>query len=90
MLFPRPEEKDLAVKRFGYLLSLAAMVIANVGIVNEWPSTPIWFLVTMYLLLGSMWMPQLIRPFYRWFGHYIVKPDDISDKKPPDDLFNRN
>ncbi len=91
MLFPQPGGGgDLAVRRFGYLLSLIAMIIANIGIVNEWPGTPLWFLLTMYLLLGSVWIPRLIRPFYNWFGHYIVKPDEQSEKKPPDDLFHEN
>ncbi len=90
MLFPPPGGQDLPVKRFGYLLSLATMIIANVGIVKEWPSTPIWFLLTMYLLLGSMWMPNLIRPFYKWFGHYIVKPEKEPVSKSPEDLFNKN
>ncbi len=89
MLLPPSDDKDLAVKRFGYLLSLAFMFLANVGIVNEWPSTPLWFLVTMYLLLGSLWIPGLIRPLYNWFGRYIIKPD-ASDKEPSDDIFSQN
>ena len=79
--------KDIPVKRFGYILSALFVIASNVSLYNNCMLTPWLFLVTMYLLTGSLWAPVLIRPFYKLFGKYLVpaaeeetKPDDNSNQ----------
>lgn len=78
--------KDLPVKRFGYLLSALLVVLSNIGLVEAWPATPWLFLITMYFLTGSLWIPALIRPFYKLIGRHIIKPLKEEQDKP----FNPN
>ncbi len=87
--------QNLPVKRFGYILSAVFLVLSNVAYVLDWQATPYLFLFTLYLLTGSLWIPALIRPFYRWFGKYLIKPhDNMSDsgKKSEDqsEYFSEN
>ncbi len=78
------------VKRFGYLFSAIFLVLANIGLISNWGSTPLLFLVTMYLLTGSLWIPGLVRPLYKLFGKYIVKPVENDEKKADDSTFSAN
>jgi uncharacterized membrane protein len=57
-------EKNRAVKRFGYILSLIFIIIANIGLVLNWRFTGWLYLITMYVLTGSLWAPKLIFPFF--------------------------
>lgn len=68
--------ETLALKRFGYLLSAVSLVVSVISQVNGWKATPFLFLLTMYLVTGSLWMPVLIKPLYRLFGKYIVPAND--------------
>ncbi|RMH62905.1 MAG: hypothetical protein D6677_08685 [Calditrichaeota bacterium] len=85
----RNDPELTAVRRFGYLLSFILIIIANIGLINEWAATPILFLITMYFLTGSMWASALIRPFYRWIGQHIIKPDP-PPKPPVENPFSDN
>ena len=80
---------NLPVKRFGYLLSLILIIGTVIAMMLKWIVTPYLFLITMYFLTGALWIPALIRPFYRLFGKNIVKQDPNEDK-PTDTFFNPN
>lgn len=60
--------KNIAVKRFGYLLSALFLVASVVAIIAESVSFPLLFLLTMYFLSASLWLPALIRPLYNLLG----------------------
>ncbi len=81
-----------AVQRFGYIISGILMLISGIGVLVKWVWSPLVFLVTMYVLTGSLWAPQLIRPLYDRFGQKIV-PRDLDEEKPKppgDDFFHEN
>jgi len=83
--------ENLAIKRFGYLLSAMFLVASVVAMMAESISFPWLFLITMYLLSGSLWMPKLIRPVYHLFGKYLplTDPDrDASQSNETHDLTN--
>lgn len=84
------KNKTLAIKRFGYILSALLLILSNISLINEWPATPIIFLVTMYFLTGALWSASLIKPFYNAFGKYIIKPSDSSYSNIDKDLFSDN
>ena len=52
------------IKQTGYLISAVGIIASNVGLVKNWPFTPLLVLITMYFLAGSLWFPILIKPFY--------------------------
>lgn len=87
-----PDEKMeiLSVKRFGYVISAVLLLLSNISLFNKWPATPIIFLVTMYFLTGSLWIPAIIKPFYRLFGKYLIKPTDTSKPEIDKDVFSNN
>ena len=85
----KTNKANISVKRFGYLLSAVFLVGANISLINEWPVTPWLFLILLYLLTGSLWIPSLIKPFYMLFGKYIIKPEKEIDEKL-DTSFNKN
>jgi len=55
------------IKQTGYLISAVGIIISNIGLVKNWPYTPLIVLITMYFLAGSLWFPVLIKPFYILF-----------------------
>ncbi len=60
------------IKRFGYLIS-SVFLLLTVGAMLAQSAAVVWFfLITMYLLTGSLWAPLLIRPLYHLFGKYLV------------------
>ena len=64
------------VKRFGYVLSLIFVLLSNAGLVLNWWFTGWLYLLSIYFLTGSLWIPQMIKPFYyifEWFKKYIKK-----------------
>ena len=77
------------VKRFGYLLSAIFLILANLSLIFKWPATPWLFIITMYLLTGSLWIPLLIKPLYIIFGKYVVK-DNLGDQNFKDQQINNN
>ena len=81
-------KENLPLKRFGYLISAICLVFSVISLINSWSITPLLFLITMYLLTGSLWIPVLIKPIYNILGKYIVKPND--DKEKSDTFFNAN
>ena len=85
----RTTKENLPVKRFGYLLSGILVIITVVSMMLKWAITPLIFLITMYFLTGALWIPLLIKPFYRLFGKYLVKPEE-GEEKPTDTFFNPN
>ncbi len=85
-------KENLPIKRFGYLISAIIMIIAVIAYINKWPSTPLWALITFYLLTGSLWVPVLIKPLYNLIGplqKYFIF-DDENEKEKGDDFFNKN
>jgi hypothetical protein len=85
----KPEDKDIHVKRFGYVVSAILLVISNIALVNESAYTPILFILTMYFLTGSLWGPGLIRVFYNLFGKQLFK-DESGQPKSDTDHFSKN
>ncbi len=81
-------KKNIHIKRFGYLLSALLIIITSIGVISNWSAVPWLFLVTMYFLTGSLWIPVLIKPFYKLFGKYIVKPEKENVEK--EEYFNEN
>ena len=57
-------KENMPIKRFGYLLSAAFIIISTISMANNWIVTPWLFIITMYFLTGSLWIPVLIKPFY--------------------------
>lgn len=82
--------ENLPVKRFGYLVSAIFLVLANIGLISQWKSTPWLFLITMYFLTGSLWIPLLVRPFYKLIGRYIVKPSENKREESDTSKFSNN
>jgi hypothetical protein len=81
------QKEILNIKRFGYVVSAILLILANIGLVNEWSVTPIIFIFTMYFLTGSLWAPNLIRIFYTHFGKYLFREDNSQPNK---DRFSKN
>jgi len=80
-----------AVQRFGYIISAVLMLLTGLGVILQWVYSPLVFLLTMYLLTGSLWAPQLIRPLYDRFGYKLVSRNlDEETKEPDDKFFNDN
>ena len=75
------QEKDLNIKRFGYVVSAFLLFFSNVALIKNWPVTPYLFLVTMYFLTGSLWMPVLVKPFYTLFSFSWEKGRQVDKKK---------
>ncbi|GEM_PF-6270037 len=67
-------KENLPIKRFGYLVAGILVLFTGIGTLAEWSFVPYLFLITMYFLTGCLWIPALIKPFYRLFGKYIIKP----------------
>ena len=82
--------ENLPVKRFGYLVSAILLVLANISLISGWGVTPILFLLTMYFLTGSLWIPILVRPFYILIGKYIVKPTENTRDEANSSKFSKN
>lgn len=81
-------EKNLSVKHFGYVVSAILVIVSTVSMMNNWIVTPWLFLITMYFLTGSLWIPVLIRPFYLlWSKLRIVKK---QSKKEDNSFFSSN
>ena len=64
----KQKEEILYTKRFGYVISAIGVIISNISLINNWPITPVLFLITMYFLTGALWAPFLIKPIYQFFG----------------------
>lgn len=60
-------EGNRNLKNTGYILSAIGLILTNLGLYFEWQFTPIWLILTMYFLTGSLWIPALIKPFYKIF-----------------------
>jgi len=71
-----------AIQRFVYVISAVFMLATGATVLMRWVYSPLLFLLTMYLLTGSLWAPQLIRPLYDRFGRKWIPPG--LDKKPDD------
>lgn len=84
----RTTKENLPIKRFGYLISAIFLIFSVISLIKNWSITPLLFLLTMYLLTGSLWIPSLIKPFYNIFGKYIVRPNGDEDKS--DTFFSDN
>lgn len=75
-------EQNIAVKRFGYLLSAVFLMATVIAMAVESALLPWIFLGTMYTLSGTLWMPVLIKPFYSLFGKYLIPSSGNSISKP--------
>ncbi len=91
--------ENLAIKRFGYLLSALLLIASVIAMVAESNSFPWLFLITMYLLSGSLWMPKLIQPLYQLLGKYLplaaqadnaVQSDEAHDLSHTDEETIKN
>ncbi len=45
---------------------------------------PLLFIAAMYFIGGSLWVPALIKPFYKWFGRFLVPAENNAD--PPTEI----
>ena len=63
----KPTQENRAVKHFGYILSALFLSATGIASLGHSSLTPWLFLITMYLLTGSLWLPVLIKPFYKGF-----------------------
>jgi hypothetical protein len=80
-------EANKPVKRFGYLISSVFLLLTVIAMLVHSVAVVWLFLITMYLLTGSLWAPPLIRPLYRIFGKYLVpsetrKPEEKTHDSP--------
>jgi hypothetical protein len=74
-------KRNVEVRRFGYLLSTLFIILTLIAMLAESALLPWSFLLLMYFLTGSMWVPGLIKPFYNLFGKYII-PMSAQDSNP--------
>lgn len=81
-------KENLPIKRIGYLISSVCIIISTISMVNNWIITPWLFLISMYFLTGSLWIPVLIKPFYLLFTKIARK--NKSDNKEDTNTFNPN
>lgn len=80
-------KENLPVKQFGYVISAILVIISTISMMNKWLATPWLFLITMYFLTGSLWIPILIKPFYVLFYKFgIIKKKSKKDNS----YFNSN
>jgi len=81
-------EKNLPIKQFGYAISAILIIVSTISMMKNWIVTPWLFLVTMYFLTGSLWIPVLIKPFYL----LVCKMGLVKKKssKKDDSYFNSN
>ena len=87
----KKNDDNLSTKRFGYVVSSLLLIISNISLIANWAITPILFLITMYFLTAALWIPSLIRPFYKMFEKYLDKrsgKEDDSNKSG--DYFLKN
>jgi len=86
----KQKEEILYTKRFGYVISAIGVIISNISLINNWPITPVLFLITMYFLTGALWAPFLIKPIYQFFGKPFSKRSDDNQSSSSKDIFNEN
>lgn len=67
-------EENVSVKRFGYLFSVFFLILTAIAMLIKSILLPFLFIAAMYFIGGSLWVPALIKPFYNWFGHFLVPP----------------
>ena len=77
----KPTEENIPVKRFGYLFSAFFLVLTAMAMLIKSTLLPLLFVAAMYFIGGSLWIPALIKPFYNWFGHFLV-PSAKEPLKP--------
>lgn len=75
----KPTEENISVKRFGYLFSTFFMVLTAVAMIIKSSLLPLLFIAAMYFIGGSLWVPALIKPFYKWFGRFLVPVEKKLD-----------
>ena len=68
----KPTEENISVKRFGYLFSVFFLILTAIAMLVKSILLPFFFIAAMYFIGGSLWIPALIKPFYIWFGHFLV------------------
>jgi hypothetical protein len=81
-------KENMPIKRVGYLISALCVVISTISMLNNWIITPWLFLITMYFLTGSLWIPVLIKPFYILVMK--LRKKDNNNKKTNVTTFNPN
>ncbi len=65
-------EENVSVKRFGYLFSAFFLILTAAAMLIKSTLLPLVFIAAMYFIGGSLWVPALIKPFYKWFGRFLV------------------
>jgi hypothetical protein len=87
----KQKEEILNSKRFGYVVSAILLIISNISLINKWSVTPLLFLITMYFLTAALWIPALIKPFYKVFKNFLDKrTGKKDDSKNSGDYFLKN
>lgn len=81
-------KENLPIKRFGYIVSALLIIVSTISMMNNWIVTPWLFLLTMYFLTGSLWIPALIKPIYMLV--IKLRGKDEHSKKDNDTFFNPN
>ena len=81
-------KENMPIKRFGYLVSAACIIISTISMVNNWNATPWLVIITMYFLTGSLWIPVIIKPFYLLVMKMGKKEGNV--KKDNNTTFNPN
>jgi hypothetical protein len=87
----KQQQEILNIKRFGYIISALLIIVSNISLIDQWPVAPLLFLITMYFLTGALWIPGLIKPFYKLFvKNQGEDSDEDGDGKNPQDFFKEN
>ena len=86
----KQQQEILYIKRLGYVISAFFVVISNISLINNWPATPLLFLITMYFLTAALWIPGLIKPFYNIFKKYFAKYSKENGSDKSKDIFSEN
>ncbi len=73
-------EENVPIKRFGYLFSVFFLILTAIAMLIKSILLPFLFIAAMYFIGGSLWVPALIKPFYNWFGHFLVPAVQESPK----------
>ena len=69
----KPDNTNRDLKYFGYILSTLFLIFTGIALVGHSSLTPWLFLITMYLLTGSLWISGMIRPLYKWYRRITGK-----------------
>lgn len=73
------KQLNTAIRQFGYIISAILIILTVFSQYMQWTTTPWFYLLALYFLTGSLWIPVLIKPFYLIFGKYLIKVSKKND-----------